>query len=136
MGKLFSKEQRAFYKAYAPEGIAIDDLDKLGPITLLKLKFKAKGLIGKMVAELWSIRRVESAGAVDEVPAGGHDRDGRERSAVPPHLGISLSGEQQTKTRTALDFYSNELAPPSRRRRSCRRSRRGARGARGQSRSR
>jgi hypothetical protein len=29
--KLFSKEQRAFYAAHAPEGIGLEDLKTLGP---------------------------------------------------------------------------------------------------------
>ena len=36
--KLFSKEQRAFYAAHAPEGIELDDLSVLGPIFVLKVK--------------------------------------------------------------------------------------------------
>jgi hypothetical protein len=30
--KLFSKEQRAFYEAHAPDGIELDSLSTLGPI--------------------------------------------------------------------------------------------------------
>ena len=37
--KLFSKDQRAFFTAHAPEGIGLDDLTMLGPINLMKLKF-------------------------------------------------------------------------------------------------
>jgi hypothetical protein len=37
--KLFSKEQRAFFAAHAPEGVGLDGLSILGPINLLKLKF-------------------------------------------------------------------------------------------------
>ena len=36
--KLFSKEQRAFFAAHAPEGIELDDLTVLGPIFVLKLR--------------------------------------------------------------------------------------------------
>ena len=36
--KLFSKEQRAFFAAHAPEGLTLDDLSVLGPIFVLKLK--------------------------------------------------------------------------------------------------
>ena len=42
--KLFSKEQRAFFAAHAPDGLALDDLSILGPIFVLKLKFVAGGL--------------------------------------------------------------------------------------------
>ena len=41
MRKLFSKEQRAFFAAHAPEGIALDDLSILGPIFVLKLRMNA-----------------------------------------------------------------------------------------------
>jgi hypothetical protein len=37
--KVFSKEQRALYAAHAPEGLELEDLAILGPITVLKLKF-------------------------------------------------------------------------------------------------
>src|SRR4051812_29834571 len=49
--KLFSKEQRAFFAAHAPEGVPLDDLTILGPILVLKLRFKPKDLNRKLVAE-------------------------------------------------------------------------------------
>jgi hypothetical protein len=51
--KLFSKEQRAFLSAYAPDGIELDDLSMLGPINLLKLKFSPEGSGRRLVADLW-----------------------------------------------------------------------------------
>ncbi len=51
--KLFSKEQRAFYEAHAPAGIALDDLSILGPIFVLKLKWVAEDFARPMVAEAW-----------------------------------------------------------------------------------
>ena len=38
ISKLFSKEQRAFFTANAPDGIELDDLAIFGPIFVLKLK--------------------------------------------------------------------------------------------------
>ena len=52
--KLYSKAQRAFYEAHAPEGLGMNDLTVLGPITVLKLKFTPQGLNRRMVAELWT----------------------------------------------------------------------------------
>ena len=52
--KLFSKEQRAFYEAHAPDGIALEDLSVLGPILVLKLNFRPAELDRKLVAEMWS----------------------------------------------------------------------------------
>jgi hypothetical protein len=37
--KLFSKEQRQFFTANAPEGVELDDLSVLGPVFVLKLKW-------------------------------------------------------------------------------------------------
>ena len=51
--KLFTKEQRAFYAAHAPDGIGLDDLSVLGPIFVLKLNFRRRAVDRKMVAELW-----------------------------------------------------------------------------------
>ena len=36
---LFTKEQRAFYKANAPDGLKLSQLSVLGPINLMKLEF-------------------------------------------------------------------------------------------------
>ncbi len=51
--KLFSKEQRSLYAAHAPEGLELDDLSILGPLSVLKLRFTHKGYARKLVAELW-----------------------------------------------------------------------------------
>ena len=50
---LYSKEQRLFYKAHAPEGVELDDLSILGPITVFKLKLRPPELRMRLVAELW-----------------------------------------------------------------------------------
>ena len=51
--KLYTKEQRALYRYHAPDGIELDDLVALGPIFVLKLKWKPHGFARKMVAEMW-----------------------------------------------------------------------------------
>ena len=51
--KLFSKGQRAFYSAHAPDGLELDQLSVLGPIPTLKLKIKPKGFGRRLVGELW-----------------------------------------------------------------------------------
>ena len=38
IAKLFSKEQRAYFAAHAPEGIELDELEIFGPIFVLKPK--------------------------------------------------------------------------------------------------
>ena len=50
--KVLSKDQRAFYAEHAPVGVDLDSLSKMGPITVLKLKFTPPELERRMVAEL------------------------------------------------------------------------------------
>jgi hypothetical protein len=48
--KLFTKEQRAFYKVHAPDGLSLDDLTLLGPIFVLKLNTRPEGIGRKLFA--------------------------------------------------------------------------------------
>ena len=108
--KLFSKEQRAFYADYAPDGLGLEDLVLLGPIFVLKLKFSPKKLGRRMVAEMWlypdSTRVLELSTKCTPKDA---FEVAAETRALLVERGVSLSGEQQTKTRKALDFFSGEL---------------------------
>ena len=107
LSKLFSKEQRAFFKANAPEGIELDELGVLGPINVLKLKFSPKGYDRRLVAELWlypdNTRILELSTKCK--PSEAFQVAAEARAFLTKH-GVDLSGEQQTKTRTALEFFS------------------------------
>jgi hypothetical protein len=112
--KLFSKEQRAFYAAHAPEGIALDDLSILGPIFVLKTRFNPEDLGRRIVAEMWMypdgsrILELSTRAGTSEV-----FQVAVEARAFLEGRGIDLSGEQQTKTRKALDFFSENLKAPA-----------------------
>ena len=111
--KLFSKDQRAFYADNAPEGIGLDDLTILGPVVVLKLKQKApEGFGRKLVTELWfypdGSRILELSTKCE--PGETFDVAARTRAYLAER-GVNLSGEQQTKTRTALEFFAAEAAP-------------------------
>jgi len=105
--KLFSKEQRAFFAAHAPEGLGLDDLEILGPIFVLKLRFPADGLRRKTVAELWlypdDSRILELSTKC--LPSEALEVATEARAFLSKH-GVDLGGEQQTKTRTALEFFT------------------------------
>jgi hypothetical protein len=109
--KLFSKEQRAFYASHAPDGIGLDDLAVLGPIFVLKLKFSPKGLGRKLVAEFWlypdDSRLLELS---TKCPPHDAFTAAAEARAYLAERGVDLSGEQETKTRRALEFFSARLA--------------------------
>jgi hypothetical protein len=109
--KLFTKEQRAFYAKHAPEGIELDGLSVLGPIFVLKLRSVPKGFERKLVAEMWlypdNTRILELSTKC--APSEAWDVAAHARAFLGGK-GVDLLGEQQTKTRTALEFYSRELA--------------------------
>jgi hypothetical protein len=108
--KVFSKEQRAFYAAHAPEGIGIDDLSVLGPIFVLKIRYVPEGFPRKLVAELWLYpdgQRILEL-STKCLPAETFDVVAKARAFLYDR-GVSLEGDQQTKTRTALEFFSQHL---------------------------
>ncbi|HEX3202220.1 MAG TPA: adenylate cyclase [Actinomycetes bacterium] len=108
--KLFSKEQRAFFTAHAPEGLGLDDLTMLGPINLMKLKFSPAAYRRRLVAELWlypdGSRILELSTKC--APAEGF-QVAAETRAFLAEQGVDLFGEQQTKTKTALEYFSQNL---------------------------
>lgn len=110
ISKLFSKEQRAFYAAHAPEGVGLDDLTVLGPINLLKLKFSPVDYGRRLVAELWlypdGSRILELS---TKCPPSETFQVAVETRAFLAKQGVDLSGEQHTKTKTALEFFSRSL---------------------------
>jgi hypothetical protein len=107
--KLFSKEQRAFFAANAPEGIGLDDLSVLGPLFVLKLKFTPKGFGRKLVAEMWlypdNSRVLELSTKC--VPTEAFQVAAESRGFLTGR-GVDISGEQETKTRKALRFFAKQ----------------------------
>jgi hypothetical protein len=109
--KLFSKEQRSFFDAHAPSGIALDDLSILGPVFVLKLKQQPEGFPRKIVGEMWlypdGTRIVELSMKClpDEA-----FQVAAEARAFFHERGIDTTAPQQMKTKAALGFFSKELA--------------------------
>jgi hypothetical protein len=106
--KLFTKEQRAFYAEHAPAGLALDDLSVLGPIFVLKLRFTPPELDRRLVAEMWAypdgsrVLELSTRCATTEA----FQVAAETRAYLAAH-GIELTGEQQTKTRKALEFFAH-----------------------------
>jgi hypothetical protein len=108
--KLFSKQQRAFLSEHAPDGPELDDLALLGPIPLMKLKFEPGGYDRRLVAELWFY---PDGSRIFELSTKCEPREAftvaaQTRVFLSQH-GIDLSGEQETKTKKALEFFSSRL---------------------------
>jgi hypothetical protein len=109
--RLYTKDQRALFADHAPAGVELNDLSALGPIFVLKLKWRPPELKRKMVAEMWlypdGSRIFELSTKC--LPNEAFQVATELRVYLAKH-GIDLDGEQQTKTRTALEFFSAELA--------------------------
>jgi hypothetical protein len=109
--KLFSKEQRAFFSEYAITGADLDGLSVLGPIFVLKLTVTPPELGYRLAAELWvypdGSRVLELSTRV-----GTHDAFQRvaELRAYLHARGVEIGGEQETKTRKALEYFARERA--------------------------
>jgi hypothetical protein len=105
--KLFSKEQRDFYAAHAPEGIVLNDLSILGPIFVLKLRTFPPELNRKLVAEMWlypdgsRILELSTRCLTSEA-----FQVAAELRAYLASHGVEVSGDQQTKTRKALAYFA------------------------------
>jgi hypothetical protein len=112
--KLYSKEQRALFAAHAPEGLALDDLSILGPILVFKLKFAPEGYARRLVAELWlypdnsMILELSTKCAPSET-----FQVAAETKAFLTQKGADLTGEQETKTTKALQYFSKRLRADS-----------------------
>lgn len=114
ISKLFSKEQRAFFAEHAPAGLDLDRLVPLGPTFILKSVFKPAEFGRRIVIELWlyqdGSRILEIS--TKSLPSEAFQVAAEARVYLSEH-GVTMSGQQATKTRTALEFFSKQLAAAS-----------------------
>jgi hypothetical protein len=107
--KLYSKQQRAYFADHA-QGVELDDLSMLGPIFVLKLRFTPPELGRRVVAEMWlypdGSRVLELSTRAETNMA---FQVAAEARAYLAGQGIDLSGEQQTKTKKALEYFAGAL---------------------------
>jgi len=113
--RLFSKTQRDFFAEHAG-GITLGQLVPLGPTFLLKDRFDVNLVPGRrsrpqlLVAELWFY---PDGSRILEISTKCPPEDalavGTATRAYLRERGVVLASEQQTKTRTALEYYARAL---------------------------
>lgn len=107
---IFTKEQRAFFGAHAPDGLKLKDLSVLGPIFVLKQNFDPPELGRRLAAELWfypdGSRILELS---TKCTAADAFQVAAEARSFLSAKNVSLQGRQETKTKTALTFFSKQL---------------------------
>ena len=106
--KLFSADQERLITEFGPAAVGWDDLQLMGPIAVQKWKVEAKDLEHEVV-----MRALEAAGWLG--PRGAlRSRSSPVRPRRPRTFidyleahGIEVGGDQQTKTRGALTFFTH-----------------------------
>jgi hypothetical protein len=106
--KLFTTEQHSLYREHAPKNLELNSLKPLGPINVAKLKFPPEGTAGRMcVAEMWfypdGSRTLELS--MKCAPTQAFHALAEMRALLARH-DISFTGEQQTKTRKTMEYFS------------------------------
>jgi hypothetical protein len=110
LDRLFTKQQRRLFEEHAPEGVGLVNLSALGPILVLRSKLKPKAFGRGLVAEMWfypdNSRVLELSTRC--VPAEAFQAAAEARAFLTSS-GVDLTGEQQTKTNKALNFFAKSL---------------------------
>ena len=106
--KVFSRDQRTFYAERAPAGLDLDSLVPLGPTFILKAQFTPEELGRRIVAEMWlypdGSRILELSTKC--LPSEAFQVAAETRVYLAER-GITAGGQQQTKTRKALEFFAS-----------------------------
>lgn len=106
---LFSREQREYFEAHAPEGITLNSLVTLGPIFVLKAKHRPKDFDERIVVEMWlypdGSRILEIS--TKALPSQAFQVAAEFRAWLSRN-GIDVTAEQSTKTKSALEILSRE----------------------------
>jgi hypothetical protein len=109
--KLFTKEQRAFIAAHAPDSPEPDDLRVLGPVFVLKAVVVPEEFPRRVVAELWLLpdgsRIVELS---TKCPPRKALRVAAEARAFLEGIGLEMVPDPHTKTKAALAFFAERMA--------------------------
>jgi hypothetical protein len=108
--KLYSKAQRAYFAEHVKD-VELDDLSILGPIFVLKDRVTPEELGRRLVAEMWiypdGSRILELSTRAETNVA---FQVAAEARAFLAGKGIDLSGEQQTKTKKALEYFASHMS--------------------------
>lgn len=107
LSKIFSKEQRAFYRANAPANIPMDSLTSLGPTFLLKARHQPKTFDRRVTIEMWFY---PDGSRIFELSTKAEPKESFQVAAnfkaYLAECGVPLAEAQETKTKSALEFFS------------------------------
>ena len=105
--KLFSADQERLIAEFGPADVGWDSLTVMGPIAVSKWKSDWDGLAYDVVVERWQLP--DGSDLVEmsiKVEPGEATQAAADFTAMLESLGIDVGGDQQTKTRGALTFFT------------------------------
>jgi phosphate-selective porin len=105
--KLFTKEQKRFLQSFSPKAIDFAALKPLGPIRVLRWKTEHKGFPYELSSEEW--RLPDGTDLLEASIKVKPEEAEKARGAFVSHLkelGLDPEGAQETKTRTALEYFA------------------------------
>ena len=107
IAKLFSGEQEEFLREMTTVPIDFTKLVSLGPVSVLRWKFRNQGLPYDLYAEEWRLPDgrdvIELSIKADQLEAAAAQAA---MEGFLAELGIEQETRQQTKTRTALEYFA------------------------------
>jgi hypothetical protein len=112
--KLFSKEQERFLSEFYTKAVDFEKLCVMGPIRVLRWKLKHEGFPHELTVEEW--RLPDGEDLVEASIKVSPDEATQARKAFDKHLkslGLDPKGAQETKTRTALEFFAKACRTPN-----------------------
>lgn len=110
IGKLFSEEQERFLNDFYKGPINFGDLRVIGPIRVLRWKPRHETFAHELTLEEWRLPNGEDLVEVSIKAAPKEARQARkEFDAHLRELGLDPDGAQETKTRTALKYFTKAL---------------------------
>ncbi|MDR6757878.1 hypothetical protein J2Y48_003175 [Mycoplana sp. BE70] len=107
IGKLFSGDQERFLSEFCKDSVKFTDLHVLGPIRVLRWKPKHETFPYELTLEEWRLPNGEDLVEVSiKAPPDRADQARKDFDAHLRELGLDPEGAQQTKTRTALEYFA------------------------------
>ena len=106
IGRLFSEEQECFLREFCNRPVDFGELRIIGPIHVLRWKPKHEGFPHELTLEEWRLPNGEDLVEVSIKAAPNEAYEARQDFDTHlRELGLDLEGAQQTKTRTALEYF-------------------------------
>lgn len=107
IGKLYSRDQERFLQAFYSGPLAFDQLRVMGPIRVLRWKLEHKGFPHELTVEEWRLPDGDDLVEVSiKVPPSEAQQAQREFDDHLRSLHLDPQGAQETKTRTALEYFA------------------------------